>query len=44
MVSNGFIIVEKDVELLKSGSFVRFIPTSFHWFLDFQKSLITLKD
>ena len=41
MESNGFIILEKDIDTLQNGSFVRFIPTQFHWFSDFQKSLIT---
>jgi len=39
--SNGFIILDKDVSIVKSGSFVKFIPTSFSWFSNFRKSIIT---
>jgi molybdopterin molybdotransferase len=39
--ANGFIILDKSVSELKSGSFVRFIPTKFSFQTQFQKDFIT---
>jgi molybdopterin molybdotransferase len=39
--SNGFIILHKSVSKLERESFVRFIPTKFHWASDFEEQLIT---
>jgi len=41
MESNGFIILDSSISKLKSGSIVKFIPTQFQWFSDFEKSIIT---
>ena len=38
--SNGFIILDSETDL-KSGAFVKFLPITFNWFNDFQKSIIT---
>ena len=38
--SNGFIILDSETNL-KSGAFVKFLPITFNWFNDFQKSIIT---
>ena len=41
MESNGFITLDSSISKLKSGSIVKFIPTQFQWFSDFEKSIIT---
>jgi len=41
MDSNGFIILDKTVSKIESGSIVKFIPTQIKWFSNFQKSIIT---
>jgi molybdopterin molybdotransferase len=39
--SNGFILIDKEISEIKSGSIVRFIPTAFKWFSNFQYEIIS---
>jgi molybdopterin molybdotransferase len=39
--ANGFIILDKSVSEIKSGSFVRFVSTKFEWNSEYSKELLT---
>ncbi len=40
-LSNGFIIIDREISEINSGSIVRFIPTAFKWFSSFQYEIIS---